>query len=69
MPEIEFTLDTSTGDLLMHIQGIAGPSCDDVANLVKDLAGTPAVEDVTAEYRLRPRVRTGVRSQIKSRQP
>ena len=51
----------------MHIQGIAGPSCDDVANLVKDLAGTPAVEDVTAEYRLRPRVR--VRSQIKSRQP
>jgi hypothetical protein len=69
MPEIEFTLDTSTGELLMHIAGIAGPSCDDIANLVKDLAGTPAVEDVTAEYRLRPRVRTGVRSQVKARQP
>ncbi len=69
MPEIEFTLDTSTGEFLMHIQGIAGPSCDDVANLVKDLAGPPGVEELTAEYRIRPRVRTGVRSQIKSRQP
>jgi hypothetical protein len=67
MPEIEFTLDTSNGELLMHIQGIAGPSCDDVANLMKDLAGTPAIEDVTAEYRLRPRVHSSARSQIQPR--
>jgi hypothetical protein len=67
MPEIEFTLDTSTGEVLMHIQGIAGPSCDDVARLVKDLAGSPAVEELTAEYRLRPRVRSATRSQIQPR--
>jgi len=64
MPEIEFTLDTSTGELLMHIRGIVGPSCEDVARVVKDLAGTPAVEELTAEYRLRPRVRSATRSQI-----
>ena len=68
MPEIEFTLDTTNGEFQMHIQGIAGPSCDDIANLVKDLAGTPGVDVLTAEYRIRPRVRTRVRSQSKSRQ-
>jgi hypothetical protein len=67
MPDIEFTLDTSSGEFRMHIQGIAGPSCDDIANLVKDLAGTPAVEELTAEYHLRPRVRSATRSQIQPR--
>lgn len=57
MPEIEFTVDTATGELLLHIQGIAGPACDDVARLIKEVAGEPAQEEATAEYHLRPRVR------------
>jgi hypothetical protein len=57
VPELEFSLDTATGELSLHIQGIAGPACDDVARLVKELAGEPAREEITAEYRLRPRAR------------
>jgi len=41
MPEVEFTIDTATGEFQMHVQGVAGPACDDVAKLVKDLAGEP----------------------------
>ena len=67
MPEVEFTIDTATGELRVHVQGVAGPACDDVAKLVKDLAGEPGREEATAEYRLRPRVhpRTEARVQPK----
>jgi hypothetical protein len=64
MPEIEFTIDAATGELQMHIKGIAGPGCDDVAKLIKELAGDPGQEDVTAEYRLRPRLRSRTESHI-----
>ena len=57
MPEIEFTIDRDTGELRLHIAGIAGPACDDVARLAKELLGAPAREEETAEYRLRPRAR------------
>ena len=57
MPELQFIIDTATGELTLHIQGIAGPACDDVARLVKDLAGEPARDEATAEYHLRPRTR------------
>ena len=57
MPELQFIIDTATGELTLHIQGIAGPACDDVARLVKDLAGEPARDEPTAEYHLRPRTR------------
>jgi hypothetical protein len=67
MPEAEFTIDTATGEFQVHVQGIAGPACDDVARLVKQLAGEPSREEATAEYRLRPRVhpRTEARVQPK----
>jgi hypothetical protein len=55
MPEVEFTIDTATGELQMHVQGVAGPACDDVARLVKDLAGEPGREEATAEYHLQHR--------------
>jgi hypothetical protein len=67
MPEIDFTIDPETGELQVHIKGIAGPACDDIAKLVKDLAGDPAREELTAEYRLRPRVRSDTRSHIQAR--
>lgn len=57
MPELQFSIDNATGELSLHIQGIAGTACDDVARLVKELAGEPAREEPTAEYHLRPRVR------------
>lgn len=56
MPELEFTIDATTGELQLHIGGIAGPACDDVAKLVKELAGEPGREEATAEYHLRRRV-------------
>ena len=40
MREIEFTIDPSTGQLTMHIRGIHGPTCGDIAKLAADL---PAV--------------------------
>jgi len=67
MPEVEFTIDTATGVVQMHIHGVAGPACDDVARLVRELAGEPGSEEATAEYRLRPGVRTRSENRIKSK--
>lgn len=61
MREIEFTIDPASGELTLHVRGIAGPACDDVAKLAKELLGTPAREEETAEYRLRPRIRPQIR--------
>ena len=58
MPEVEFRIDPDTGRLEMHVKGIAGPACDDVARLARELLGRPALEQQTGEYHLRPRVRT-----------
>ena len=61
MPEIEFTIDPATGELELHVTGIAGPACDDVAKLAKELLGEPGHEQKTAEYYLRPQVRPRIR--------
>ena len=61
MPEIEFTIDQTTGKLDLHVKGVAGPACDDVAKLAKELLGEPGHEQMTAEYYLRPQVRPLVR--------
>ena len=63
MPEIQFTIDSNTGELQLHVKGIAGPACDAVAKLAKELLGQPAAEQATAEYHLR----TQVRPQIQAR--
>lgn len=62
MPEVEFTLNTETGQLEMHIQGFAGPSCDTIAKLARELLGAPALESPTAAYYLRPAIQTRPRS-------
>ena len=67
MPEVEFIIDTTTGEFQVHVQGIAGPACDDVARLLKELAGDPGREEVTAEYHLRSRVHSRSDTRIKSR--
>ena len=61
MPEIEFTIDPMSGKLELHVKGIAGPGCEDVATLAEQLLGRPAVDRDTAEYHLRPRVQPRVR--------
>lgn len=61
MPEVAFTLDPATGELTLHIKGVAGPACDNVAKLAHDLLGEPGDERRTAEYSLRPRVTPRVR--------
>ncbi|MCC7368798.1 MAG: DUF2997 domain-containing protein [Chloroflexi bacterium] len=61
MPEIEFTIDPETGALTLHVTGVPGPACDDVARLAKELLGEPGVERQTSEYHLRPRVQPQVR--------
>lgn len=63
MPEIQFTIDATSGELQLHVKGVAGPACDDVARLAKELLGQPAAEQATPEYRLR----TQVRPQIQAR--
>ena len=62
MPQIEFSIDTATGELQLHVKGVAGPACDDVARLAKELLGQPATEQATAEYYLRTQVRPQVQA-------
>lgn len=66
MPEIEFTLDPATGELTLHVKGVAGPTCGDVAKLARLLLGEPSHERNTAEYFRRTQVRPQVR--LKTRQ-
>jgi hypothetical protein len=56
VPELEFTIDPATGALTLHVQGIAGPACDDLAKLARELLGAPGEEHLTAEYHLRPTI-------------
>lgn len=62
MPEIQFTIDSTTGELQLHVKGVAGPACDDVSRLAKELLGQPATEQATAEYHLRAQVRPQVQA-------
>ena len=54
MPEVEFSINTETGEMQMHIEGIQGASCTDVAKLAKELLGAPAREENTPEFYVRP---------------
>ncbi|GEM_PF-596951 len=64
MPEIEFTLDSATGELTLHVKGVVGPTCGDVAKLARELLGEPGQERNTAEYYQRTQVRPRVRPRI-----
>jgi hypothetical protein len=61
MPEVEFTINSETGELRVHVKGVVGPACDDVAKVAKELLGEPIREERTAEYGLRTSVRPEVR--------
>ncbi len=42
MKEIQFEIDTDTGELTAHVQGEAGRSCLDIHRLVEELVGQAA---------------------------
>lgn len=60
MPQVDFTIDPATGKLELHVRGIAGPACEDVARLAKELLGTPEQERTTPEYYVRSLTRPQV---------
>lgn len=64
MPEIAFTIDPSTGELELHVSGIAGPACEEVAKLTRELLGQPGEERTTAEYFARSRVQSQTRPKV-----
>ena len=64
MPEIAFTIDPTTGELELHVTGIAGPTCEEVAKLARELLGQPGQERNTAEYVLRSRVQSQLRPKV-----
>ena len=66
MPEIEFTIDETTGDLTMHVKGVVGPACEDVAKLARALLGNPGTDRNTAEFFARAQVSRQVRPQPKA---
>ena len=57
MPEIEFTLDPTTGKLDVHVKGMRGPTCGDVAKLVEEFLGKPALDRNTADFYVKSQVR------------
>jgi len=55
MPEIEFTIDTETGNCETKINGIQGPACEQTARQLKQVLGTPTTDRNTAEFHARAR--------------
>ena len=45
----------------MHVKGVIGPACDDVAKVAKELLGEPIREEKTGEYNLKTSVRPQIR--------
>lgn len=65
MPEVEFKINTETGEMEIHIEGIKGAACADVAKLAKELLGTPAREENTPEFYARPQVQKQIQPKKK----
>jgi hypothetical protein len=64
MPEIEFTIDATTGDLTMHVKGVAGPACEDVAKLARELLGSPGTDQNTSEFFVHTQVGRQIRPHL-----
>ncbi|MCL5107436.1 MAG: DUF2997 domain-containing protein [Chloroflexi bacterium] len=64
MPEIEFCLDTKSGELSLRVRGVLGPACDDVARLAKELLGEPAHDQATADMYAQVSVKPRVQGRL-----
>lgn len=65
MPEIEFTIDTKTGEMEMKVEGLQGPACSDIAKIATELLGHPAREENTREFYARTQITGRVQSRGK----
>lgn len=50
MPEIEFKINTDTGECQTEIKGVQGAACEKTARELKQLLGNPTVDQKTKEY-------------------
>jgi len=53
MAEIEFSIDTQTGNCETKINGIQGPNCEQTARMLKQVLGTPTTDCNTPEFHAR----------------
>lgn len=60
MPEIEFKIDTETGECRTDIKGIQGAACELAAQQLKQLLGAPTVDQKTKEYFAKPEIKRQV---------
>jgi hypothetical protein len=61
MPEIEFTIDTETGECQTEIKGIQGAACEKTAQQLKQLMGDPTVDRKTKDYFAKPEIKRQVK--------
>ena len=61
MPEIEFNIDTETGECHTEIKGAAGAACEKTAHQLKQLLGAPTVDQKTREYFAKPEIKRQVK--------
>ena len=61
MPEIEFTIDTETGECQTEIKGIQGAACEKTAQQLKQLMGDPTIDRKTKDYFAKPEIKRQVK--------
>lgn len=61
MPEVEFRINTETGEMEMKIEGVHGLACGDIAKIAKELLGAPEREENTPEFYARTQAQKQVR--------
>lgn len=61
MPEIEFTINTETGECRTEIKGIQGAACEKTAQQLKQLLGDPTVDRKTKDYFAKPEIKRQVK--------
>lgn len=61
MPEIEFKIDTETGECQTEIKGVQGAACEKTAQQLKQLLGDPTIDQKTKEYFAKPEIKRQVK--------
>lgn len=61
MPEIEFNINTETGECQTEIKGVQGAACERTAQQLKQLMGDPTVDQKTKEYFAKPEIKRQVK--------
>ena len=62
MPEIEFTIDTESGNCETQINGIQGPACEKTAQQLRQVLGAPTTDLKTAEFYIKSQTKRRVGS-------